>query len=175
MFPCRILSDLGVLMFKRVFVALLVAVSLCGYSTAQSSEAVDRAAIQKVLDAHGTAWTRGDADAAAAILTDDADWVSGSGRVFVGRPAITQMHRDLFAGAAKGTRHSHPGTPNVRFVTQAVAIVDGDSYMAGFHDEHGNELPAEYSRYTAIFVRKSGKWYVTAFRSLPQVKVISPQ
>jgi uncharacterized protein (TIGR02246 family) len=135
----------------------------------------DRAAIQAVLDAHGAAWTRGDADAATATLTEDADWVSGSGRMFVGRPAITQMHRDLLAGAAKGTRHSHPGTPNIRFVTQDVVIVDVDSYMAGFHDEHGNELPAEYSRYTAVFVRKSGKWYVTAFRSLPQVKVTPPQ
>jgi len=76
------------------------------------------------------------------------------------------MHRDLLAGAAKGTRH---GT-----LTPALPIVDGDSYMAGFHDEHGNGLPAEYSRYTAVFVRKSGKWYVTAFRSLPQVKVTAP-
>ena len=161
------------LKFKRIVVALVVAIpiSLCDSSSPQSSESAGRAAIQSVLDAHGTAWTRGDADAATAILTEDADWVSGSGKVFIGRLAITKMHRDLFAGAAKGTRHSHPGTPDIRFVTRDVAIVDGDSYMAGFHDEHGNELPAEYSRYTAVFVKKSGKWYVTAFRSLPQVKV----
>lgn len=164
-------------MFKRIVVALVVAIpfSLCDSVTAQSSESADRAAIQSVLDAHGAAWTRGDADAATATLTEDADWVSGSGRVFVGRPAITKMHRDVLSGPAKGTRHSHPGAPNIRFVTQDVAIVDGDSYMAGFHDEHGDELPAEYSRYTAIFVKKSGKWYVTAFRSLPQVKVTAPQ
>ncbi len=164
-------------MFKRIVVALVVAIpfSLCDSSTPQSAESADRAAIQSVLDAHGAAWTRGDSDAATATLTEDADWVSGTGRVFVGRPAITKMHRDVLSGAAKGTRHSHPGTPNIRFITQDVAIVDGDSYMAGFHDEHGHELPAEYSRYTAVFVKKGGKWYVTAFRSLPQVKVNPPQ
>lgn len=51
--------DLDVLMFKPIFAALLVGVSLCGSGTAQSSEAADRAAIQAVLDAHGAAWTRG--------------------------------------------------------------------------------------------------------------------
>ena len=164
-------------MFRGTLAVLIVAVplSLFASSPKESSESADRAAIQSVLDAHGAALTRGDAYSATAILTEDADWVSGGGRVFVGRPAITKMHRDLFAGAAKGTRHSHPGTPNIRFVTQDVAIVDGDSYMAGFRDEHGNELPGEYTRYTAVFVRKSGKWYVTAFRSLPQVKVTPPQ
>jgi hypothetical protein len=40
------------------------------------------------------------------------------------------------------TRHSHPGTPKIRFVTKDVAIGDGDSYMAAFPDEHRNELPS---------------------------------
>jgi hypothetical protein len=77
----------------------------------------------------------------------------------------------MLEGPAKGTRHSHPGIPSIRFITREVPIVDGVSYMAGFHDEHGKELAAEYSRYTAVFVKRNGKWYVTAFRSLPQVKV----
>jgi uncharacterized protein (TIGR02246 family) len=124
-----------------------------------------------VLDAHGAAWTRGDVAAAVATLTEDADWVSGGGTVLVGRDAIAAMHREMLEGPAKGTRHSHPGIPNIRFITREVAIVDGDSYMAGFHDAHGKELPAEHSRYTAVFVKKNGNWYVTAFRSLPQVKV----
>jgi ketosteroid isomerase-like protein len=80
-------------MFRSVFVTLVVAVvCFCSSGSAQSDSA-DRAGIKAVLDAHGAAWTRGDADAATAILTDDADWVSGGGRVFVGRPAITQMHK----------------------------------------------------------------------------------
>lgn len=164
-------------MFRRVFAVLLLTMllTLHGSDPAQSGEGADRAAIKSVLDAHGAAWTRGDADAATAALTEDADWVSGSGKVFVGRPAILQMHRDMLSGPAEGARHSHPGTPDIRFITRDFAIVDGDSYMAGFRDEHGKELPGEYSRYTAVFVKKDGKWYVTAFRSLPQVKVTPPR
>ena len=64
----------------------------------QSGEATERAAIKAVLDARGAAWTRGDAAAATAILTDDADWVSGGGTVLVGRPAIAKMHRDMLGG-----------------------------------------------------------------------------
>ena len=160
-------------MSRGALAALLLAIpiSLYGSRPAQSGDAAERAAIKVILDAHGAAWTRGDAAAATAILTDDADWVSGGGTVFVGRPAIAKMRRDMLGGPAKGSQHSHPGTPNMRFITRDVAIVDGDSYMAGLHDEHGNELPAEYSQYTAVFVKKNGKWYVTAFRSLPQVKV----
>ena len=164
-------------MFRGVLIVLLLTIPLTlhGSKSSQSGEAADRAAIKAVLDAHGAAWTRGDADAATATLTEDADWVSGSGTVLVGRPAILQMHRDMLSGPAKGTQHSHPGTTDIRFITRDVAIVDGDSYMAGFRDEQGKELPGDYSRYTAVFVKKNGKWYVTAFRSLQQVKVTRSQ
>ena len=159
-------------MLKAYSAILLFTVTLFVVaSSGQSNHAADIAAIQSVLDAHGAAWTRGDAAGAASVLTDDADWVSGSGKTFVGREQIEAMHKQLLDGPAKGTRHSHPGTPNVRFITPEVAIVDGDSMMAGFRDDNGKEEPPAYSRYTAVFVKKSGKWYVTAFRSLPQVKV----
>jgi uncharacterized protein (TIGR02246 family) len=159
--------------FKVLFAVLIFTLTGISFTSdsAQSVEAADRAAIKAVLDAHGAAWTRGDVAAAVATLTEDADWVSGGGTVLVGRDAIAAMHREMLEGPAKGTRHSHPGIPNIRFITREVAIVDGDSYMAGFHDAHGKELPAEHSRYTAVFVKKNGNWYVTAFRSLPQVKL----
>ena len=51
-----------------------------------------------------------------------------------------------------------------------MAIVDGDSYMAGLHDENGKEVPPQVSSYTAVLVKEHGEWKVTAFRSLPQVK-----
>lgn len=139
-------------------------------AASRGDEASDRAAIQKVLDAHGTAWTKGDAAAAAGVMTEDADWVSGDGSVYEGRPAIEAAHREWLSGDGKGTRHAHPGTPKIRFIRPDVAIVDGDSYMGGLHDERGKELPPSFSRYTAILVKNGGSWKVTAFRSLPQLK-----
>lgn len=87
-------------MFRGALIAVVLTIPLSvnGSDPTEPVEAADRAAIKAVLDAHGAAWTRGDADAAAATLTDDADWVSGNGKVLVGRPAILQMHRDMLSG-----------------------------------------------------------------------------
>ncbi|PYU23703.1 MAG: hypothetical protein DMG30_10820 [Acidobacteria bacterium] len=70
-------------------------------------------------------------------------------------------------GTAKGSWHSHPGLPKIQFLRPDVAIVDGDRSMSGLHDK---ELPAETSRYTAVMVKQSGRWKVTAFRSWPQLR-----
>lgn len=155
-----------IIYFAAFFFAILILPP--GEPKAQK-ESAERAAIQAVLDAHGDAWTRGDAKAAVVILTEDADWVSGDGQVFEGRAAIESMHREALA-EAKGSRHLHPGTPKIRLVRPDVAIVDGDSYMGGLRDEQGKELPPIFSRYTAILIKNNGKWMVTAFRSLPQLK-----
>lgn len=129
-----------------------------------------RAAIQNVLDAHGDAWTKGDAVAAASVMTEDADWVSGSGHVYEGRAEIEAAHREWLSGDAQGSRHSHPGSPKIRFIARDVAIVDGDSYTGGLRGQQGKELAPVFSRYTAVFVKDGDNWKVTAFRSLPQLK-----
>jgi len=54
--------------------------------------------------------------------------------------------------------------------TAAVAVVDGDSYVSGLHDEKGKELPVETSRYTEVMAKENGRWKVAAFRSLPQLR-----
>jgi len=156
-------------MKRMLFILALLTLSISVLGQAPVNEAAERAAIQAVLDTHGAAWTKGDAKAAAAVMTEDADWVSGDGTITKGRPAIEEGHREALATFAKGSRHSHPGTPNIRFIRPDVVIVDGDSYMAGLHDE-GKEVPASVSRYTAVMVKENGSWKVTAFRSLPQVK-----
>jgi uncharacterized protein (TIGR02246 family) len=138
--------------------------------TPRGDDASDRAAIQRVLDAHGIAWTKGDPVAAASVMTEDADWVSGGGEVYEGKAAIEAAHHDWLSGGAKGTRHTHPGTPKIRFIRPDVAIVDGDSYTGGRRDEIGKELPPSFSRYTAVFVKNGDAWKVAAFRSLPQLK-----
>jgi uncharacterized protein (TIGR02246 family) len=118
----------------------------------------------------GLRWTNGDAVAAAAVMTEDADWVSGGGSVYAGRTAIEAAHREWLNTDAKGSRHAHPGSPEIRFIRPDVAIVNGDSYMGGLRDEGGNELPPAFSRYTAVFVKDGKSWKVTAFRSPPRLR-----
>jgi uncharacterized protein (TIGR02246 family) len=157
---------------RRVCVAVLVCAALgaCSGPRVRDASSAEKAAIQAVLDAHAKAWNNGDAAAAVAMMTEDADWVSGDGSVYEGRDAIEAAHRDWLAGSAKGSWHTHPGLPKFHFIRTDVAIVDGDSYQSGLHDEQGKEIPAGVTRYTAIMVKESGRWKVAAFRSLPQVK-----
>ena len=126
-------SELEVLMLnlRNATVLLSVFVALACRALDQSDHSADVKAIRAVLDAHGEAWTRGEAVAAVATLTDDADWVGGDGQTLEGKAAILAMHEKMLAGPAKGTRHSHPGTPNIRFIRSDVAIVDGNSENVG--------------------------------------------
>src|SRR5713226_1947636 len=95
-----------------VAVFLLGAMSIAAMTA--GDDGAERTAIQAVLDAHGVAWTKGDAVAAAAVMTEDADWVSGDGSVYEGRTAIESAHREWLSGDAKGSRHGHPGKPKIR-------------------------------------------------------------
>lgn len=157
---------------RSLCMAILVCVALGGCSGSRVGDGTpaEKAAIQAALDAQAKAWNKGDAAAVAAVMTDDADWVSADGSVYEGRDAIEAAHRGWFEGTAKGSFHSHPGLPKIHFVRSDVAIVDGDSYQSGLHDDQGKELPAETSRYTAIMVKEGGRWRVAAYRSLPQLK-----
>ena len=155
----------------RIYMAILLCAALgaCSQPRVRDGSSAEKAAIQAVLDAHGKAWSKGDAAAAAAVMTEDADWVSGDGSLYEGRDAIEAAHREWLAGTAKGSWHSHPGLPKIQFLRPDVAIVDGDSYTSGLHDEQGKEIPASTTRYTAVMVKENGRWKVAAFRSLPQL------
>jgi membrane protein required for beta-lactamase induction len=100
--PAAMLSCPGGTHMKPLLVVTAIWLVMSGGATSVQRE---RSAIQAVLDAHADAWTRGDAHAAAALMTEDADWISGGGHIFQGRAAIEQMHRELLAGPAKGSRH----------------------------------------------------------------------
>ncbi len=90
-------------------------------------------------------------------MTEDADWVSDDGSVYEGRDAIEAAHRDWFAGLARELAHAS-WLAEVHFIRADVAIVDGDSYQSGLHDEQGKEIPAGVTRFTAVMVKEGGRW-----------------
>jgi uncharacterized protein (TIGR02246 family) len=143
--------------------SLIFVAALAGLS-AGTGAVDDRTEIQKVLDAHAAAWTAGDAHAAAAVMTDDADWLRRDGVMIHGKAAIEAMHREIFAGPGKNTRHEHPGSADIRFIRPDVAIVDGDSFVGPMD---AKPTPDTIGRYTAVFVKERGAWKVTAFRPSP--------
>jgi uncharacterized protein (TIGR02246 family) len=146
---------------KPLLIFFVMSLGMIAAATRQESQ------IQAVFDAHADAWTRGDAHAAAAVMTDDSDWISGGGTIFTCRTAIEEMHRELLSGEAKGTRHVHPGMPSISFLRSDVAIVDGNSYVGAAGTQ---PTTSDFNFYTAVLVKEQAQWKVAAFRSLPQVK-----
>jgi uncharacterized protein (TIGR02246 family) len=115
--------------------------------------------IQAVYDA----WADNDADAFAALYTDDATVV---------QPGVHKKNQDeirtsmaaAFAGPLKGSRVLDD-PKSIRFLGSEAAIVitEGGVLMAG-----QSELPSErLVRATWVLRLQDGQWYVAAYQNSP--------
>src|SRR5262249_37729462 len=108
------------------------------------------------------AYNRRDADAIAALFTDDARIFDDEGRVTEGRPAIRARFADSFETDEGLTLRLEPGT--IRFLTDDVAVEDGVAVASpapGSGDETGGRDGAAEERRsasTATHIRRGGNW-----------------
>jgi uncharacterized protein (TIGR02246 family) len=102
------------------------------------------------------AFNKGDAEALAAFWTEDADHVDTVGRVRKGRKAILEAYRKLFA-AHKGAKLTIVHLSR-RVLTPDCVVSDGLTEVtpASGHPSTG--------RYTAISVKKGGRWLLASVR-----------
>ncbi|MEU4167503.1 SgcJ/EcaC family oxidoreductase [Streptomyces sp. NPDC026665] len=130
-----------------------------------SSATEDRQDIRGVLDRLYSAWADGDADAFAALYTEDATVVM-PGVFNDGREEIRAYIAAGFAGPLKGSRpldeprrirFPRPGTAVV--VSEAAVLLAGES-----------EVPADRRRRaTWVLVRDAadGTWAITSYHNAP--------
>ena len=114
------------------------------------------------------AYNRRDADAVAALFTDDARIFDEEGRVTEGRPAIRARFAGSFETTGGLSLRLEPGT--VRFLTDDVAVEDGvavalpaprsDDKTAG----QGGAADERRTAYTATHVRRGGTWLTAEVR-----------
>jgi uncharacterized protein (TIGR02246 family) len=115
------------------------------------------AAIQKQAEAFIEAFHKGDAKAVAAFWTADGDYTDQTGRHLQGRAAIEKLFQGYFA-EHKGLK-LRVNSNSLRFVTPDVAIEDGTTEVAG-----PGGAPPTRARYTNVFVKKDGNWYLSSVR-----------
>jgi uncharacterized protein (TIGR02246 family) len=115
------------------------------------------AAIRERVEAYVAAYNKHDAAALAELWADDAVYLNhNTGESVQGRPAIAAMFEEMFkAGEAD---HLSVAVDSIRLVTADVAIEDGKAHLA---PADGEPIP---SSYTAVHVKKDGKWYLTSVR-----------
>lgn len=128
-------------------------------SPAQTEEAV----VRGVLESAYNAWAANDADAFAALYTEDATIVL-PGTYHNGRDAIREYMAFGFNGPMKGTRPVD--TPqSVRIVNGDTAIVVSESIILFPGEE---DAPRErYRRATWVVTKHDGEWLIDAYHNAP--------
>lgn len=120
-------------------------------------QAADEAAIRLTAESFAMAYAEGDAKAAAAHFTADAEYVDESGMIVAGRAAIEESLIELFAENPNCRLEMNIDT--IRFISTGVAVEDGTtSFTCADHTDCVD------SRYTTIHVKTDGKWLAASVR-----------
>ena len=113
------------------------------------------------------AYNAGDAKALAAMFTDDAEAVDEYGNTIAGRVAIEKVYEALFE-SRKGSKLTIT-LDSLRVIGSDLAIETGRSVLTA-----DKAAAPEVSEFSAVLVKRDGKWLQTYVRELP-TKVISPK
>jgi uncharacterized protein (TIGR02246 family) len=119
--------------------------------------AADAKAIRESAAAYAKAFNAGDAKALAAHWTADGDLTDAEGRQYRGRQAIEKEFAAYFA--AKPGLKVDLTIDSIRFPAGDVVIETGTARTHGAAGE-----PATTSQYTAVHVKKNGKWLLACVR-----------
>lgn len=117
----------------------------------------DEAAVRKLSADFTAALEKADGKAAAALFTEDGDYLSSTGRMAQGRAEIEKLIADQAAGAFKGLSFKTT-VDTVRSVTPDVMIGNGSFEATGPQPRKG--------RTTMVAVRQGGQWRIAAIRAM---------
>lgn len=115
------------------------------------------AEIRQAAADFATAFDRGDAKAVAAHWTEDGDYVNENGQRFQGRGAIEQEYATFFA-VQPGVK-IHLSVDSIRLLNADTAIEDGRATIGPLP-----QGPPAHSRYTAVHVKRDGRWLMSTVR-----------
>lgn len=124
-----------------------------------ASREKDRAAIRNTVEELVAAFADGDAEKAAAVLTDEAELIPFAGPSIVGRGAIKTAYEAHFA------RHPRVQieleTDSLRFLSRNAAVEEGL-----MHVSLGDAAP-RVNHYSLLHLREEGKWLIGEIHESP--------
>lgn len=162
-------------MKQATMLALLIVTSGAHLSLAQESKpdspdkkqpaqgresSSDLDAIRAGAEAFVAAFNKQDAKAVAALWTEDGEYLDETGQVFAGRDTIGRVYAQFFA--ENPNARIRINIDSLRLLSPATAIEDGHAFVA----VGSAGLPSS-SAYTAIHVKKDGKWLMATVRDMP--------
>ncbi len=145
--------------------AMLLVLS-CGSMLFGADQAADKAAIEKAAASYTAAFNAHDAKALAAHWSPEAVYINPlTGSQVEGRPAIAKEFAAILA-ELKDTKLA-VDVESIRFISPSVAVENGVAKLIS-----ANGQPEE-SSYTAIHVRRDGKWLLDRVTELDIPVVLS--
>lgn len=145
-------------MRKRSFVVVGISIFLAAWPCA-AQEGDARAAIEQLAKQHEAAFSKGDANAVAAMFAEDVEYTNEDGVTVVGREAIEGLLKKAFA-RNKGAKLAI-GIDSVRGLGPDVAVERGTTVMTSADGAQAS------SAYVAVRVRKDGKWLISQLVESP--------
>lgn len=153
---------------KTTFLSLIsAALTICNGLAQPAGEKADggapeTAAIIAGDRAYEAAYAKGDAVGVAAFFTEDAEYTSDDGRTFSGRSAIEDILKSAFA-LNKGAKIAI-SADSVKVLTPEVVVEKGSTLVTSGTGEVSGAL------YTAVYVKKDGKWKISQLVETPQAE-----
>ncbi len=120
-------------------------------------KADEEQAVRDACRATVEAFNRQDAKAAGAMFTEDATYIDEDGVLYAGRKEIVEEFKAYFANNAGRKLSIH--VEAIHFAAPDVAVLDGISEV----DPPPEGAPVA-GRYSAVRVKRGGKWLVAAIR-----------
>jgi uncharacterized protein (TIGR02246 family) len=145
-------------MMKQRFTLATLGVALfCAQAAwAQPAKNPEEDVLLKRTEAFVATFNKGDAKALADIFTTDGDLVDPEGQHIKGRKAIEEVYQQYFA-ATKGAKLFIHIT-SVRVVRPDLAVEDGLTEVVR------PDGPPSTARYTVMYVKQDGQWYLASVR-----------
>lgn len=117
----------------------------------------DEDAIQATAESYLKAFRDRDAKAVAEHFTPDAEYIDEHGNVYEGRDEIEKLLAACFERSPEIDMELEIGT--IRFLSPEVALEDGALTVS-----YGNDREPVDTQYTAIHVKRDGKWQMASVR-----------
>jgi uncharacterized protein (TIGR02246 family) len=135
-------------------VPLVAAVVALAAAIPQAQTTGAEAELKKVGTDFSQAWVKGDAKAIAAMHTEDAIRLPGTGQVINGRAEIEQNYAQALSGPFKGSQIViTPG--QVKQLTADVYVGEGRFEISGGTMPPGTPTSGTYAN---TYVRRGGRW-----------------
>lgn len=131
---------------------------------AQTGVEADEYAIRAVMDRFMDAWNHHDAEAFAAVFSQDADFTNIRGMGATGRAKIEAFHAPGFATIFSKSHQEYTDI-KTRFLRPDVAAVDVRWKMTGAMDPQGN-LRDRDGLLNFVMEKNAGRWEIVVLHNL---------